>query len=172
MLPVSLNITLMITGYAMVMAYLGLGLLMLRRRDRSWVTARRLAPVGGRTRLARTGPPSGGHRGRRIRVADDRGTRLLPGRGPPWGPLLVERGHRHRAADRGRPARPLSRLMVLHTPRRLRQRPRAHSAPRPWNVRHAVESVPCHEVGEPIGPVAVRLFRRWGQAPEPADRGR
>ncbi|APU43336.1 DUF6256 family protein [Streptomyces sp. TN58] len=49
MLPVSLNITLMLTGYAMVMTYLGLGLLMLRRRpERSWVPARRLAPGGAR----------------------------------------------------------------------------------------------------------------------------
>ncbi|MFF4422254.1 DUF6256 family protein [Streptomyces sp. NPDC001549] len=49
MLPVSPNITLMITVYVMVMTYLGLGLLMLRRRpDRPWVPARRLAPVEAR----------------------------------------------------------------------------------------------------------------------------
>lgn len=46
MLPVHLNIAVMLTGYLLVMAYLGLGLLLLRRRPTtSWAPARRLAPA-------------------------------------------------------------------------------------------------------------------------------
>ncbi|ORT54574.1 DUF6256 family protein [Streptomyces sp. CB03238] len=50
MLPVSLNITLMLTGYALVMGFLGCGLLILRRRPaRRWAPARRvLSRPGGR----------------------------------------------------------------------------------------------------------------------------
>ncbi|MDQ0945879.1 DUF6256 family protein [Streptomyces sp. V1I1] len=49
MLPVSLNITLMLTGYLLVMGFLGLGLLIMRRHPtRPWPLARRLAaePAG------------------------------------------------------------------------------------------------------------------------------
>lgn len=55
MLPVSLNITLMLVGYLLVMGYLGLGLLLLRHRRaaRRWTPARRLLPVSaGRGWLA------------------------------------------------------------------------------------------------------------------------
>ncbi|MFI9202902.1 DUF6256 family protein [Streptomyces sp. NPDC053048] len=46
MLPVSLNITLMLTGYLLVMGYLGIGLLTMRRHPgRPWPPARRLAPT-------------------------------------------------------------------------------------------------------------------------------
>lgn len=46
MLPVSLNITLMLSGYLLVMGYLGLGLLIMRRHPtRPWTPARRLAPA-------------------------------------------------------------------------------------------------------------------------------
>ncbi|MGW0762928.1 DUF6256 family protein [Streptomyces sp. NPDC002814] len=46
MLPVHLNITVMLTGYLLVMGYLGLGLLILRRRPvKSWTPAQRLAPT-------------------------------------------------------------------------------------------------------------------------------
>ncbi|RST00411.1 hypothetical protein E2C00_01885 [Streptomyces sp. WAC05374] len=50
MLPVSLDITLMLAGYLAVMAYLGLGLLILGRRPaaRRWVPARRLLPVSAK----------------------------------------------------------------------------------------------------------------------------
>ncbi|WP_151485283.1 DUF6256 family protein [Streptomyces albicerus] len=45
----SLNITLMLTGYLLVMGYLGLGLLIMRRRPtRPWSPARRLAPAPAR----------------------------------------------------------------------------------------------------------------------------
>jgi hypothetical protein len=45
-LPVHLNVTVMLTGYLLVMGYLGLGLLILRRRpDKSWRPAQRLAPA-------------------------------------------------------------------------------------------------------------------------------
>ncbi|MFG3506825.1 DUF6256 family protein [Streptomyces sp. NPDC047821] len=46
MLPVSLDLTLMLAGYLLVMACLGLGLLILGRRPaRRWVPARRLLPA-------------------------------------------------------------------------------------------------------------------------------
>ncbi|WP_326765279.1 hypothetical protein OG978_12440 [Streptomyces sp. NBC_01591] len=46
MLPVSLNVTLMVTGYLLVMGLLGTGLFITRRRPpRAWTTARRLAPA-------------------------------------------------------------------------------------------------------------------------------
>ncbi|MDO0911245.1 hypothetical protein QQM39_10370 [Streptomyces sp. DT2A-34] len=49
MLPVSLNITLMLSGYLLVMGYLGLGLLIMRRRPiRRWRRAQRIAPAPGR----------------------------------------------------------------------------------------------------------------------------
>lgn len=49
MLPVSLNITLMLTGYLLVMGYLGLGLLIMRRRPvRRWRRAQRIVPALGR----------------------------------------------------------------------------------------------------------------------------
>lgn len=49
MLPVSLNITLILTGYLLVMGYLGVGLLILRRHPpRPWPPARRLAPAPAR----------------------------------------------------------------------------------------------------------------------------
>jgi hypothetical protein len=42
MLPVHINIAVMLTGYLLVMAYLGLGLLLHRRRPTtSWAPARR-----------------------------------------------------------------------------------------------------------------------------------
>jgi formate-dependent nitrite reductase membrane component NrfD len=45
-LPVHLNITVMLTGYLLVMGYLGLGLLTLRRRPaKSWTPAQRLTPA-------------------------------------------------------------------------------------------------------------------------------
>ncbi|MEV3993511.1 DUF6256 family protein [Streptomyces sp. NPDC049837] len=55
MLPVSLNITLILVGYLLVMGYLGLGLLLLGRRPakRPWTPARRLLPMAaGRSWLA------------------------------------------------------------------------------------------------------------------------
>lgn len=46
MLPVHLNITVMLTGYLLVMGCLGLGLLILRRHPtKPWAPARRLAPA-------------------------------------------------------------------------------------------------------------------------------
>lgn len=46
MLPVPLNITLMMTGYVLVMGYLGIGLLITRSSPtKPWTPARRLAPV-------------------------------------------------------------------------------------------------------------------------------
>ncbi|MDQ1032677.1 hypothetical protein QF035_010259 [Streptomyces umbrinus] len=49
MLPVHLNIAVMLTGHVLVMAYLGLGLHLLRLRPTtSWAPARRLAPAPAR----------------------------------------------------------------------------------------------------------------------------
>ncbi|WP_151481689.1 DUF6256 family protein [Streptomyces albicerus] len=46
MLPVHLNIAVMLTGYLLVMGYLGLGLLIRRHRPTTaWAPARRLAPA-------------------------------------------------------------------------------------------------------------------------------
>ncbi|MFJ8535439.1 DUF6256 family protein [Streptomyces sp. NPDC093591] len=46
MLPVHLNVAVMLTGYLLVMGYLGLGLLILRRRPaESWRPAQRSAPA-------------------------------------------------------------------------------------------------------------------------------
>ncbi|MDX3784092.1 DUF6256 family protein [Streptomyces europaeiscabiei] len=46
MLPVHLNVTVMLTGYLLVMSYLGLGLLILRRSPaKSWTPAQRLTPA-------------------------------------------------------------------------------------------------------------------------------
>lgn len=43
MLPVTLNITLTVAGYLLVMGYLGLGLLVMRRRPiRRWRRAQRM----------------------------------------------------------------------------------------------------------------------------------